>query len=201
MSSESVRVSESVTIIKQNPVKESGSMSHDNAKWTSRIKLEKYNTPGSYEKGVPDEVLNIEGNTALLVGLNMLWKLANGQNESDGAYPFNTANTFVGVGDSAATADANQGGLLGTNVAYAGMDTDAGIFPTISNNTMTVRAKFGVSEANFPWNEWGVLNGNPNDLGNRDAGTVVQFNRKVEAMGTKIEGSTWVIVAELTINP
>lgn len=199
MSKDGASFGECATIIKYDEKRSDNSMNSENTKWTSKIRLEKYNNDESLKSGIPDEVMNIEGNTALMNGLNLLWKMANGQTE--GIYYLNASNTHVGVGNSSAAAQSSQTGLLGTTKFYAPMDNSTMTYPVINTNTMTVRAKFGPSDANFIWNEWGVLNGNPDNLGGRPAESVIQFNRKVEPMGTKVEGSTWIIVADLIINP
>lgn len=203
MSNENIKFSESVRIIKEEP-KEDISMNRDGAKWKCKMHIEKYNSDESYDKGVPDEIQEVDGNTALYTGLALIWRLANGQGELDPTnnYYLNSDNTFVGVGNSSATAAPTQEGLLGTSVAYKEMDQTTGTeYPLILDNTITVRAKFGPTEANFAWNEWGILNGDPTNTEERPLSTIVQMNRKVEPMGTKVSGATWVVVADLSINP
>lgn len=201
MSREATSISESATVIKYN--KEEGkSMSADKVKWMCNARLEKYNTQESYDNGTPDEVMQLPGNTALLTGLELMWKLVNGQGDDTTNYFLSSSNACIGVGNSNAAASSSQTGLLGTSKFYKEMDQATGVtYPLINANVMTFRSKFGADEANFSWNEWGILNGNPDDLGSREADTVIQFNRKVESMGTKVAGSTWVIVADITINP
>lgn len=191
---------ESATVIKYD--KEDNVMNKEMANWKCSAYVEKYNNEDSYKSGVPDDVVKLEGNTALYKGLALLWKLASGLGDNENYYFLNSDNTYVGVGNSSATASPTQSGLLGTARFYKEMDQTTGVtYPVIEDNTITVRAKFGPNEANFAWNEWGLLNGNPNNLGNRDESTVIQMNRRVEAMGTKVAGSTWVLVADIGINP
>jgi len=64
-------------------------------------------------------------------------------------------------------------------------------FPSRSVNVITARASFGLTEANFTWEEWGYFNAVA-------AGTM--FSRKVESLGTKPPTQTWVLTATLTIN-
>jgi len=200
VSKDSVSIGERITIVKHNPKGGKDRMNLDSMNWTSKLKLEKYNNDESLDSGLPDEVVEIEGNTALDLGLNTIWKLVNGQSSSDGVYQLDSINTHVGVGNSSATAQSSQSGLLGSNKFYAPMDNSTVIYPVVDNNVLTVRAKFGPADANFTWNEWGILNGNPDNPGSRDPSSIVQFNRKVEPMGSKVEGSTWIIIAELIIN-
>ena len=169
----------------------------DDAYCTSSARIEKYDEDGNLV-----EIKEIEGNTALIGGINLLWKLALGLGDDTDNYFFSAANLTLGVGNSSATADSDQTGLLGTSKAYKGLDQSTQIqYPVISDNVITLRAKFGPDDANFTWNEWGMLNGNPDNLGSRDPSTVIQYNRKVESMGTKVSGSTWVIVTDIRINP
>ena len=63
-------------------------------------------------------------------------------------------------------------------------------FPTRTANAIDFKASFGSSVGNFAWAEWGVFN---------HASTGVMLNRKVEALGTKASGSTWVLTVTLTI--
>ncbi|MHC1628477.1 MAG: hypothetical protein ACXQTI_06595, partial [Candidatus Nezhaarchaeales archaeon] len=85
--------------------------------------------------------------------------------------------------------DYSQTGLTGTNKYYKGMDTGYPVFG--SARKATFRSTFGGTEANFTWNEWTVANG-PDD-------TSINLNRKVESLGTKSEGSTWILTVELSI--
>lgn len=148
------------------------------------------------------EVLEVPGNTALLGGIELIWKLVTGQGDNTTNYFFDANNLTIGIGNSSATATASQTGLLGSSKAYKGLDQSTQVtYPVITENVLTVRAKFGPEDANFVWNEWGLLNGNPDNLGSRDSDTVIQYNRRVEPMGTKVSGSTWVIVADVRINP
>lgn len=117
-------------------------------------------------------------------GINAAWTLICG----GGGTPFNNANSYIGVGDSATAADAVQTGLqASTNKLYKGMDTS---YPTYGTSQQAVwRSTFASGEGNFAWNEITVANGNSD--------SAVNLNRKVQSMGTKVSGTTWV--ATLTI--
>lgn len=173
---------------------------NDGITWTCDTRIEKYASEQDYLDNNPYEVAKIHGNTALNNGLNLMWKLVSGQGGTDN-YFLDATNTYIGVGNSSAAAIRTQSGLLGSSRAYRPMDQTAGItYPMISDNVITFRAKFGPTEGNFAWNEWGVLNGNPDNPG-RTIETVIQMNRKVEPMGTKEAGDTWVIVCDISLNP
>lgn len=102
--------------------------------------------------------------------------------------PFNNANANLGVGDGTAAFAVTQTDLQGTNKLRKAMDAG---YPTRSGNQLTFRSTFGGTEANFAWNEWGVFNA---------ATGRVMMNRKVESLGTKASGATWVLTVTITLN-
>ena len=175
-------------------------------KWHCHTTLYKYNNENDLKTNKPLEIMEIENNMLLTKGAELLWKLLNGQMDNETVFGFTRANSYLGVGTSSTAESAEQTSLIGAqsgNVAYAPMDTStADSYPLIQNNKITFRAEFGGNVANFAWNEFGVLNGDPSNPGTRDPETIVLLNRKVPAssLGTKIEGSVWVMVVSLTIN-
>jgi len=101
---------------------------------------------------------------------------------------FTNAAAYIGVGDSDGVFAASQTNLqAATNKVRVGMETN---FPARTDNAIDFKSSFGSSVANWVWNEWGVFNHET---------TGVMLNRKVEALGTKVEGSTWVLTVTLTI--
>ena len=134
----------------------------------------------------PKKVIKKEGNIFLNEGINFIWNAVTGQT---GLTYFNSANSYIGVGDGTAAASADQTGLQGTNKYYKLVDSG---YPTISGTTVIFRATFGGTEANFAWNEWTVANGSSD--------TAINLNRKVESLGTKPSGATWVLEVQLTIS-
>lgn len=101
---------------------------------------------------------------------------------------FNEVNTHLCVGDSTAVFDASQVDLQGTTNVFR-KKVDAG-YPVIVDNKVTYKTTFSGTEANYPWNEWGVANA-------FSGGTMI--TRKVEYNGTKVAGQTWVFQVTLTI--
>ncbi len=102
--------------------------------------------------------------------------------------PFNNANSHIGVGDSSTAFAAAQTDLqAATNKLRKAMDTS---YPTLATNVLTLRATFGMSEANFAWNEWGTFNGSSGGC---------MMNRKVESLGTKTSAQSWQITATITL--
>lgn len=102
--------------------------------------------------------------------------------------PFNNANANLGVGDGTSAFSATQTDLQGTNKVRKGMDAG---YPTRNVNQLTFRSTFGGADANFAWNEWGVFNA-------ASGGTMM--NRKVESLGTKASGATWILTVTITLN-
>lgn len=128
----------------------------------------------------------VEGNVMLDEGKEFLWRAATG---AAGLVPFDSDNSYVGVGNSTAPESAGQTGLQGDSKYYKRVDSG---FPRISRGTITFRATFGPDEANFDWLEWTVANGPSDDA--------VNLNRKVAVLGRKYEGSTWVLQVSITIS-
>lgn len=152
--------------------------------WT----IKKYRSKEDYEKGIPFEISRFTDNKFLVEGMNAMWALTCGQS---GVTPFDATNARIGVGDSTVAEDENQTGLLGTNIAYKGMDSG---YPSLGTKKAIFRSTFGPDEANFAWNEFTVANGPGN--------AYVNLNRKVSPQGTKLSGQTWELTVELSLaNP
>jgi len=127
----------------------------------------------------------VKGNLFLEEGINLIWTAICGGSFT----PFDEANAHIGVGDGTAAEDYSQTGLQGANKYYKKVDTGYPIYG--SGRKAVFRATFGADEANFTWNEWTVANGPDDDA--------VNLNRKVENLGTKTQGSTWILTVELYI--
>lgn len=101
---------------------------------------------------------------------------------------FDNTNAYIGVGDGTAPFDATQTGLQGVNKFRAGMDIS---YPLVAGNVITFKSTFGPNDANFAWQEWGVFNASTGGI---------MLNRVVEYNGTKLNGQTWVLEVEITLN-
>jgi hypothetical protein len=133
----------------------------------------------------PYEVLMFPHNLALNEGLNLLFSLLCG----GAGTAFNAANANIGVGASSAAAVATQTGLQdAVNQLYKGMEAGYPTYGTLQK--VTLRSKFLAAEADFPWNEITVANGNSD--------AAVNLNRKVQAMGTKASPAVWYANLEVT---
>jgi hypothetical protein len=149
---------------------------------TERAKLKTHWTILKYdEHGNLVEMLHFEGNILLNAGITELWNLVCGLGSPRA---FNSTNARVFVGDGTTTPSPEQNRLQGTNIASRPVDSG---YPMVSGKTAIWQATFGPDEANFTWNEAGVANGpNPPTDG-------VLLNRTVATMGTKQQGSTWIL--------
>jgi hypothetical protein len=101
---------------------------------------------------------------------------------------YNNANARLGVGDgngSVPTVAATDTVLTApTNKLFKGMNAT---YPSRSGTvTVTLQSTFATTDANFPWNEWGIDNG------------TTLFNHKGVSLGTKVNTATWVFTATLT---
>jgi hypothetical protein len=142
--------------------------------------VEKVRELGIFEK---PSLLWVPGNILLNEGINLLWTLACGGSGT----PWNAANAYIGVGDGTTAESADQTGLQGTNRQYKAMDAG---YPTYGSNQQAKwQSTFGSADANFTWNEITVANGSSD--------TATNLNRKVQSLGTKASGTTWI--AQLTI--
>ncbi len=132
------------------------------------------------------ETENVDGNILLNEGINAMLKLLCGES---GINPFNNANSYIGVGDSAIATSEAQTGLQGVNITYAQVDDT---YPKIDKNKAIVRATFDGNTGNHDWKEFTWSNGNSNSS--------INLNRKVDDKPrTKVEGDIWVLELNVTI--
>ncbi len=149
-----------------------------------RTTVEKYVGPVA---GDPYERRVVLGNLGLREGILALFNLLTGAAET----AFSNANAYIGVGDSSAAAADTQTGLqAATNKAYVGMDAGYPVVGALADKKVTFKATFDGDTANFAWEEITVANGNSDAADN--------LNRKVESLGTKSAGNTWVVTVEIS---
>lgn len=167
-------------------------LSHDPVKWHCHTKVEKFknNWDGSVE-ATPYAVEEIEGNLLLIGGASALWERLIGTSIT----VFDNTNGYLGVGDSSTAAADTQTDLqASTNKLRKVMDST---YPQHTDSTsvsgaksITFKATFGTSDANWAWNEWGLFNAS-------SAGRML--NRKVESLGTKTSSATWTLTVTLSL--
>jgi hypothetical protein len=132
------------------------------------------------------EVIEGEGNMLVNNGAQLLEDALIGT----AITAFSNANARIGVGDSATAASASQTDLqAATNKLRKAMDAT---FPSRASQTLTFKSTFASADANYAWNEWAIFNA--------ASGATSMLNRKVESMGTKSAGQTWVHTATFTLS-
>lgn len=155
----------------------------EKGKWKAKWIVWKFKGDAKPENLI--EKKEVEGNLLLNEGINAIWTLVAGGTET----AYSNSNARIGVGDSNASADPAQTGLLGVNQYYKGMDEG---YPTYgSGQKIVFRSTFGTNEANFAWNEVTVDNG---------AASGKNLNRKVISLGTKTSDQTWIIQLEIMLS-
>lgn len=160
--------------------------------WAVSWRVEKFFHRDAHEiEGVkPDEVVEIEDNGLLNNGITALLDLLAG----GGNYPaYNNANANLGVGDSNVAFAATQTDLqAAVNKLYKTMDAT---YPQVAGQSITFRATFGGTDANFAWEEMAVKNGS-----GAVSATVKVLNRRVASSGVKANGSTWTLTLTITVS-
>jgi hypothetical protein len=111
-------------------------------------------------------------------------------------------NTHVGlaVGNSTQAAVVGDTDLVGASKRYNAMEAS---YPTNTNGAQDFRASFASGEANFAWEEYGVIvpdTGTAFAAGTSKPASYVLFNRKVTSLGTKVSGAVWVFTVTITIS-
>ena len=150
------------------------------ARWRPKWKIEKYNAFGELYA-----VEEFAGNMLLAEGVTEMWNLIAGKSFTH----FDSANSYLGVGDGTAEPSASQKGLQGANKFYKRVDET---YPQVNNQSIVFRATFGTGEAAFVWQEFTVCNSNS------DSG--INLCRKVETHGTKAVSDTWVLSLSITLS-
>lgn len=103
--------------------------------------------------------------------------------------PFDAANAYLGVGDSATAYGAAQTDLqAASNKLRKGMEAT---YPSRATNVLTFRSLFGTGDANWHWQEWGVFNA---------AAAGDMLSRKVEDLGTKTSAQSWLLTVDITVS-
>lgn len=105
---------------------------------------------------------------------------------SDGPTFANSANAYIGVGDSSATQSATLTDLQGTNKARAAMMTG---YPQRTGSEVTFKAAYSEGAAEYAWREWGTFNA---------ASGGAMITRKVEDLGTKGTSQVWTLTVAVT---
>lgn len=189
----------------------------EGAHWVADWKLEKFAAgsadvlAGTYQSATnaslgrlgapvkPYEVHNERGNLLLIGGADVLWLgLRTGLSASTNLAntKFDNANAGIRVSTSNTAATSTQTNILGTTKFTKGMDST---YPTHTTGTGTstcskivYKATYTTSQANFAWNEWGIVNRTAQTGGR-------MLNRKVQSLGTKASAATWAFTVSLSL--
>lgn len=165
----------------------------DSAKWSVKVKLEKYRTPlGESVDGLtPYEVIERDGNLLMYGGASALFHRLTG---GTSVTAFDNTNGYLGVGDSNTAAAATQTDLqAASNKVRKVMDAT---YPIHTDGTgsgaasAVFRSTFGTGDGNFAWAEWAIFNASTSGR---------MLNRKVESFGTKSGGTSWVLTITLSL--
>lgn len=166
----------------------------ETGRWHVDFKVEKWLNSEDHEAGFdPDEIVWGEKNVLTVAGVTRMLNLLIGA----GGQTFDNTHARLGVGSGSTAATSADTDLAGGSKLYHGMDAT---FPQVATNTLTFKASFADSEANFAWNEWAI------DCGGAGTGAVNAvvvaplLNRRVPAvsLGTKT-GGIWVLTVTITI--
>jgi hypothetical protein len=162
----------------------------DRLHWSVKTKLEKWHESAAHDAGSdPDVVEDYEGNLLLNAGITRLLNLLIGTASTQA---YDATHSRIGVGDSSTAAAATDTSLVAaTNKFFHLVDS----VPTVSAQTVTFVATFGSSDANYAWQEWCIDQGTASNT----TGVAPALNRKVQSMGTKASGATWVFTVSITI--
>lgn len=155
----------------------------DAVKYRTKWTIRKYADDEAFARDDAFEEQQVDGNLMVNAGLQLMEDLLIGA----GGTVFNNANSYIGVGDSSASEAAGQTDLqAATNKLRKAMSAT---YPSRSSQTVTWRAAFGSTDANYAWNEFAIFNAS-------SAGTML--NRKVSGQGTKASGQTWTVDLAIT---
>lgn len=144
----------------------------------------------------PYETVESVGNLLTTAGLNLITSLIIG---AGGQAATNTA-ARIGTGNSSTAAAVGQTDLqAAAGAANRWFQVMDATYPTQANGVITFRSTFASADGNYTWSEWGVDIGTPTVTSSAVVNALL-LNRKVEALGTKASGSSWVLTATITLS-
>ena len=149
--------------------------------WHADWRIEKYHD--GVVDGKPDEVLEVEGNLLVNVGIIVMLNLLA---RNTGTVYSNSANAYLDAGSNVAAAGAGDT-TLGTPLQRKQATA------VVANQTVTFQATFAAGEGTGTWEEVGVFNAAGVDAGD-------MLNHLVSTLGTKAAGSAWVLTLTITIS-
>lgn len=152
-----------------------------------------------------DGFAEADGNLLTTVGLTTITSLLIGTSPSGKLYPLANANAVCGVG-ATATAATVADTVLGANGGSAYYQQMDSTYPQVSAGVITGQCTYASGNANFAWAEWGWASG----TGTITAGATLAsvygtgasfslWNHKIQSLGTKVSGASWVFVTTVTL--
>lgn len=185
----------------------------DSIKWRPVMQVKKYHpdtvewvvgksgiaVPDSatFDKFVkPDDIAMSSGNLLTTAGLGRITSLiiaGGGQGATNTSARLGTGNssTAAAIGQTDLSAAAGS-----ANRWFQIMDST---FPTASGGVLTFKSTFATGDGNYAWQEWCIDIGTPTvSSGNTVA--ALMLNRKVESLGTKVAGASWVATMTITLS-
>lgn len=163
----------------------------EKATWSAHATLDKYDDDGNLIETIEIEDANLLVN----VGINLL----EANLVTAAGTLWDNDSVGIGVGDSATAEAATDTDLNAvTNKHYKAMVAS---YPQQGTQKMTFRAEFLTGEANFAWQEYGVVVCNTATAfanGTSKPANGVLLNHKTASLGTKSSG-TWTLTVEITI--
>lgn len=162
----------------------------DTFQWQVKSQLKKWHRSEDHDAGLaPDSIEDFKGNLLLKAGITRMLNLLV---DAGATQAYDATHCRIGVGDSTTAADDDQTSLqAATNKFFQLVDSA----PSVTNQTVEFVATFGTGDANFDWEEWGIDQGTASN----STGVAPMLNRKVQSMGTKASGATWVFTVSITI--
>lgn len=115
---------------------------------------------------------------------------------------FGSTGAWIHVGSSTSAFNSNQNSMQTTSTDVektqpmdSGYPKRNDLGTSTGPNILVYRATYTTSEANFPWEEWGVKNTSATSTG---TGTL--FNRALSSLGTKPNTQSWQITGQITVS-
>lgn len=143
-------------------------------------------------------------NGGLNAGITLIWNAVIGATfttntgasaPAANAY-YNNAQARLAIGDSSTAFAATQTWLSAATNKYAqGMDAT---FPSVSAQTVTLKATVAGGNANYLWNEFVSDNGNGSNSTSTTYTGSSALNRAVSNQGTKTSGQSWALTLTIT---
>jgi hypothetical protein len=148
-----------------------------------------------------DGYVEAHGNLLVTVGLSLITNLLIGGTT---AGSIKNAQAICGTG-ATATAATVADTALGADGGSAYYQQADATYPSRSNGVMTMVSTFASGNGNFAWQEWcwasctsGSITGGAT-LASVATG-VVMWNHKVQSLGTKASGASWVFTTTITLS-